>query len=44
VKKRIRENIMHIVLLKDVDKYVKICVPYVCTSGEFIKYSLLDSS
>jgi len=35
---------MHTVLLKDVDKYVKIFVSYVCTSTEYIKYSLLDPS
>lgn len=44
MKKRIGENVMHMVLLKDVDKYVNKFVSYVCTSRVYIKYSLLDPS
>jgi len=44
MKKRTGENVIHMVLLRDVDKYVNNFVSYVCTSREYIKYSLLDPS
>jgi hypothetical protein len=42
--KRTGENVMHMVVFRDVDKYVNNFVSNVCTSGEYIKYSLLDPS
>jgi hypothetical protein len=42
VKKRTGGNVMRVVLLKDVDKYVNIFVSYFCTSKGYTKYSLLD--